>query len=341
MKQADFSKPFVPMAYGLLILEVAREYDIDREALIRDSGIPPGILDDPNARLTAIQAGGLLYLAMQRSGEPGFGYEIGLHSSLTSHGLMGYGLLSSASVHDAIAMGEEFVQLRLPMLAIRQFTDGEQAVIDVRETVPVGPTRQCLMDLFLVGLARMAPALVGRPDLRNEIELWYDYPEPEYYARYRDRLPTVRFDTSSTQMRFPARYLSLQPETANPVTARMVEEQCRRELEQLGLAGDLVQQVRALLEADREGYPDLARVAAQLHMSERSLKRKLREHGASFRSMLDTLRYQDSIRLLKTSELSVERIATRLGYSDPANFTRAFRKWSGTTPSAYRRMQVR
>lgn len=338
MKQADFTKPFIPAVYGLLILDVADHHAVDRQKLIEEAGIPVRLLDEPNARLTVRQAGGLLYLASQRSSEPGFGYEIGLHSNLTSHGLMGYGLLSSATLREAIALGEKFVQLRLPMLSIRQFVEDGFGVIDVRETAPVGPMRQCLFDLFLVGLARMAPALTGRSVPREEIELCFDYPEPDYYSRYADRLPSMRFNTGSNQLRFPAKYLDFKPDTANPVTARMVEEQCVQELEQLGLAGDLVKQVQALLKASGEGFPGLGSVAASLHMSERSLKRKLKAHGTSFRVLLDAARHQDSIRLLKNSELSIERIAGQLGYADPANFTRAFRKWTNVTPSQYRRM---
>ena len=169
--------------------------------------------------------------------------------------------------------------------------------------------------------------------------MWFDYPEPEYYARFADRLPAARFDQGAVQLRFPAHYLSMRLQTANPVTAKMVEEQCSRELEQLGLAGDFVKQVQALLTARSEGYPDLNAVADALHMSTRSLKRKLKQHERSFRELLDAVRYRDSVQLLKGSELSIERIAGRLGYSDPANFTRAFRKWAGVSPSEYRRMK--
>ncbi len=341
MKQADFSKPSIPIAYGLLILEVAKTHGLDGGLLLDDAGIPAKVLDDPSARLTVLQAGGLLSLAMQRSGEPAFGYEIGLHSTLTSHGLMGYGLLSSESLYEAIALGEKFVKLRLPMLSIRQFTEADQAVIEVHETAPLGATRQCMFDLFLIGLARMAPALFGQGMLPGEIELWFDYPQPEYYPRFANRLPVARFDKQAIQLRFPAKYLGLRLETANPLTARMVEEQCSRELEQLGLAGDFVQQVQALLSAQPQGYPDLNRIAEQLHVSSRSLKRRLNQHGTSFRHLLDTARYRDSIQLLKNSDLSIERTAARLGYADPANFTRAFKKWAGVTPSAYRSLSDR
>ena len=119
----------------------------------------------------------------------------------------------------------------------------------------------------------------------------------------------------------------------------MVDEQCSRELEQLGLAGDFVMQVQALISAQAEGYPDLNAVAERLYLSPRTLKRRLAEFNSSFRQLLDATRHKDSIHLLKSSELSIERIAIRLGYADPANFTRAFRKWAGVTPSAYRKLK--
>jgi AraC-like DNA-binding protein len=335
MKQEDLSKPFVPVVYGVLILEVAQAHGVDRAALLAAAGVPPRLLDDPNGRLSRLQAGGLLLQAMQLSGEPALGYEIGLHSSLTSHGLMGYGLISSSTLRQAIELAATFLQLRLPMFGMKLFTDGPQAVIEITEAVPLSAvTRRCLFDLFLVGMARVAPALTGyrMPD----IELWFDCPEPAYYARYKARLPPVRFGMGANQLRFRATYLDLRPDTANPVTAKMVEEQCRRELEQLGFAGDVVGQVRAALRSTQGRYPDLERVATLLHVSSRTLKRKLKEHGASFHHLLEEARRADGIRLLRTTSLTIEQIAEQLGYSDPSNFCRAFRKWTSSTPQVFR-----
>lgn len=140
----------------------------------------------------------------------------------------------------------------------------------------------------------------------------------------------------ANQLRFPASHLDLRPDTANPATAQIVEEQCRRELEQLGFAGDLVGQVSAVLRNAQGGYPDLSRVAARLHISSRTFKRKLQEHGASFHELLEAARRAESIRLLRTTSLTVEQIAAQLGYADPSNFCRAFRKWTAATPNTFR-----
>lgn len=335
MRQDDIGRPFVPVVYGVLIQDVAERHGVDRQALLAAAAVPPGLLDDPNGRLSQLQAGTMLYQAIALSREPALGYEIGLHSSLTSHGLMGYGMISSSTLREAIGLSVKFLQLRLPMFRMRLFTDGGHAVIEISEAMPLNAAvRQCLFDLFLVGMARVAPALTGFR--MPEIELWFDGAEPAYYARYRERLPPVRFGMGANQLRFRSTYLDLRPDTANPVTAKMVEEQCRRELEQLGFAGDVSGQVRAMLCNAQGDYPGLEQVAGRLHMSSRTLKRKLREQNTSFHQLLEETRRAESIRLLRTTALSVEQIAERLGYSDPSNFCRAFRKWTAASPNGFR-----
>jgi AraC-like DNA-binding protein len=336
MKLHDLSKPAVPVGYGRLILDVAATHGVDPERLLAAADVPGNLMDDPSARLSAVQAGSLLHHAMQMSGEPAFGYEVGLHSSLTSHGIMGYGLLSSSTVRQAINLSERYLPARLPMLGMSLSVDGQTAAIEVVENAPLGPVRQCTIDLFLIGIARIAPILTDRLRRPEELELWFDYPEPDYHARFTDRLPTMRFDMGAHQVRFPASDLDLSPETANVVTAAMVEEQCRRELEQLGLDGDLVVQVQASLHETEGGYPDLDTVADRLHLSSRTFKRRLREHGTSFRRLVDATRRAEAVRLLNTTTLSVSQVAERLGYADASSFTRAFHKWTSTSPGAFR-----
>jgi AraC-like DNA-binding protein len=239
-------------------------------------------------------------------------------------------------VREAIALGERFLPLRLPMVSMRLTVEGPTGVIEVVETAPVGTIRQVLIDLFLVGLSRMAPTLTDRRSRPEDMELWFDSAEPDYYARFRDRLPVMRFEMGANQARFPASDLDLPLETANHITASMVEEQCRLELEQLGLGSDLVAQVRAALRDQHDGFPDLETIAERLHMSGRTFKRKLHEHGTGFRELVEAVRRAEAIRLLNTTALSVAQIARRLGYADASSFTRAFHKWTSTSPGAFR-----
>src|SRR6185312_13586770 len=148
--------------------------------------------------------------------------------------------------------------------------DGKDAVTDVREAVSFGPLRQYAFDVVLVTMTHIARQFVSDPDL----EMWFDIPEPDYYARYRDRLPRVRFSTGVNQLRCPVKYLERPLETASPVTHRLVVEHCKSEVELLD-SPELVSRVRAALDATRGGYPDLESIASRLGMSGRTLKRRL------------------------------------------------------------------
>jgi AraC-like DNA-binding protein len=334
MRALDFTKPSVPVAYALLTIELATERGVAREALLKALDIGPDLLERPDARLSMLQYGALIGRSLHLTNDPALGYEFGLRCNLTIHGFMGLGVISHPTVREAVEFAVKFVRLSTPIYSVRFFVDGVYGVIDVGEATPFGPLRQYAFEIFLVSWARMARTLAGPRDI--EVELWFDSPQPHYYQAYRDRLPPVRFAMGANQLRFPARYLEFSPETANPNTAQLVTDQCDRELRILGHSEDLLARVRALLVNERGEYQGLEAVSAKLFVSGRTLKRQLQQRGFSFRQLLEEARHQHSIRLLRDPTLTVSMVADRLGYVDTGNFTRAFRKWTGTTPGAYR-----
>jgi AraC-like DNA-binding protein len=271
--------------------------------------------------------------ALQLTGEPALGYEFGLRNNLTTHGFYGFGVMSQLTVGDSLEFAVRFAPLRMPGWSLRLFIEGDRAVLEARETVPFGMLRQYALDMMLLSLFTSHHPFMAAPDAA---ELWFDCAEPPYFARYRERLPKVRFAAGANQIRFPAELLARPLATANAVTARLVARECEREMALLGHTEDLLERVRATLINESGRYPDLPTVAKRLYMSDRTLKRRLRQHAISFQQLLDEARKRDSIRLLEDRTLNLEEIASRLGYSASANFSRAFRKWTGLTPGAFR-----
>jgi AraC-like DNA-binding protein len=240
--------------------------------------------------------------------------------------------MSHGTLRDALSFGSKYFSMRSPGFTTRCFAEGSQVVIEAREALQYGPLRQYAFDMLLVGLTHTIRPFVPE----SELELWFEWSEPEYFARYRERLPRTRFDMGVNQVRFPVEYLDRQLGTANPVTVQLLKQECDREL--ACVAGDdrVLQRVRSLLASDAQGTLDLESTARQLSMSSRTLKRKLRAHGFKFRELVEEVRRTRSVRLLNETSLSVEEIGRRVGYAAHGNFVRAFRRWTGTTPGAFR-----
>jgi AraC-like DNA-binding protein len=91
-----------------------------------------------------------------------------------------------------------------------------------------------------------------------------------------------------------------------------------------------------LLEALANGDASLEAAAAALHVGTRTLRRRLEEHGTSYKALLDEVRRELAYHYVGTTEEPLAAVAARLGFTEPSTFYRAFKRWSGTTPAAYR-----
>lgn len=336
MRIDELDNQTVPVGYGRLVLDAAASHGVDPTDVLAAAGVPPGVLDEPNERMSVLDAGEILDRAIELTDEPGLGYEIALGSGLLSQGIIGIGMMTCASLREAIDLGVEFLHLRVPVLSAGLRVDGDVAAVAVVEIAPLGVLRRPLYDLFLVKLARIGQLLTDNHLRLDDVEIWFDDPEPPYHERWADRLPPMSFGRGTNELRFPAALLDRRPDTADPAHARLVEEQCRREVEALAGASDVVARVRAALRDDGGRYRSLTEVADALHTSSRTLKRRLHAEGTGFHQVLDEARGSEARRLLSTTALSVEHIAERLGYADARSFRRAFHAWTGSTPSAFR-----
>lgn len=335
MNSDELTKPSIPITYGSLTVQLAVEHGISRERLLEGSGVTPEMLEEPGGRISLQQWGLLISRSLKLTGEPGLAYEYGLRNNLATHGFFGYGLISNLTGREALQFAVKYARLRTLAFDVDFFTEGPQVVIDTRERIHLGPIREYAIDMYLVAWARTIQQCL--PSLKSGLELHFERSEPRHFAAYRDRLPTTYFGAGGNQIRFPVEYLDYRFDTADPVTARQIDGQCNRELELLGSGEDILLRARSLLVNAEGEYRNLTELAALMRMSSRTLKRKLQRRGVSFQQLLDEARGRDSKHMLKNSTMTVEAIAAHVGYSDPANFTRAFRKWTGQSPSDYRR----
>jgi AraC-like DNA-binding protein len=190
-------------------------------------------------------------------------------------------------------------------------------------------------ELFASSLA-IARDLCG-PNMRPlRIEL--SYPAPAYADAYADVFQCeVRFGAQHNRVLVDTHWLAQPLSGYNPLTSRQALALCHQHLRGNGTHDEIVGSVERLLRSRLRDHPKLTEVARTLHLSERSLRRKLADSGRIFREIHDRVRAERALQLLHAGQLSVAEIGSELGFSDPREFRRAFKRWTGMPPQHARR----
>ncbi|EPL3194736.1 helix-turn-helix domain-containing protein, partial [Acinetobacter baumannii] len=229
-----------------------------------------------------------------------------------------------------------FIQLRLPFLQLYFSTFGPKATLQLQCDIELEPLRTEIVLGLTIGIMTMAKAITGIEDLAGDVDL--DFPEPEGFDKYKSKLSsTIRFNQPHLISSFDKKYLGFKLVNADPIASQIAINQCEAELSALGERRRLAMRVRDILSNSEQHYLSIENVAEYLHMSDRTLKRQLAAEGTSFSTLVDEVRYRHATSLLSRTDYSLEQIADELGYSDVANFSRAFKRWSGRSPSNWRK----
>lgn len=337
-----FNQATVSAIYPLAMLQLAEERGISAERMLRNSGLTVDALRQPSARITPHQQAAISINLLTETADPGVGLALGLRSNITKTGLMGFGMMSCATFGDIARLGVRYLKTRVPYFDLSLTVEGDTAVVQARAAVPLGPLHQFGFDHFMAEVYAICHAFTNPPDAGqayDTTEIWFDSPQHDYYAQYASRLPRLRFNMPFNQFRFSAHLLDVAIPTANPISAQMAFEQCEREMALLGYTQSVADRVRALLASTAGQYPTLETAAQRLHLSSRTLKRRLAEQNTTFGDLLEEVRKRDTLQLLINTNRSIEDIALQVGYADPSNFRRAFRRWTGESPTDYRARQ--
>lgn len=337
------SRPSIPATYAQLLLEIVESRGIAPAQVMKGVRLPGNLFAMPDARISPRQWSRLVLTALRLSGED-LGYEYGLRLRPTAHGVLGYALMSCATLGQALELGASFFSMRLRDYRMTLLSEGERAIIEISETHPVVGAvpqeaqmlRRFFHECVMFGIVSIARLLSGLQDA--DIELEVDWLEPGYHASYRERLPAMRFGARANRIHLPAALLQAPLLMADAMTHQQALAQCLQEQVRFAeTVDDFAARVRAeLVLTPGVGYPALAVLAGRLHMSGRTLSRRLQQFGLTYLGLLDAARRHEAEHLLITTDQEVRYIAELLGYTGAANFTRAFRKWTDMTPSQFR-----
>lgn len=317
------------------IVEVLQGLGMDGESLLAVVGVDVRALDDPWTRLPRWVGARLFSLAERRTGDR----LIGLHAAERAHfhGPLAHLVASATRLRPALQLYERFCALAVDTSHVRLDVRGDTASLVV-SLGPGGPHA----DRHLVDYALMAALRTcwrfARPGFGIR-EVHVRHPGRHYGSAAATAFGcAVRFEQAENRIVFPTHDLDQTLRTANPLVGVQIEKALAAlpvpDDSQSTFHGRAEQAVRALLIAGRRA--DQSMVAKRLLVSVRSLQRRLEEEGASFRSLRDRVLRELVEAQLWNPALSIKEIALGAGFADVAAFSKAFRRWTGASPTTFR-----
>ena len=168
----------------------------------------------------------------------------------------------------------------------------------------------------------------------------FTYPEPAYSDEFKHQFACpCYFSEAETKICFSKKYGCLPPVRTQRELANFLKNSPADLMVIPGEDDSISFQIKRLLQTDVDSlkqFPKLEDIAESLHISPQTIRRKLKEEGSSYQKIKDSTRCDIAIEKLKIQNLSVDHVAVMLGFSEPRSFTRAFKQWTGVTPSQYR-----
>lgn len=329
----------IPANYARVVFDLGRKWGMRDADIVAGTRIHPQSLEQPEQRLNNRDAARISLNVLNGTQRRELGFELGFQFKPTTHGFIGYAVMSSANIREVGELIFKFLRVRLSDIRLIPAMDGNTLTITATDRVDFGPLRPVLYEAIFTITYTHLEFLLGRPP--SGIEFCFDWPEPAYFKQYQDRLPNIRWSAGVNQARMDPGLLYQPIVTADPLAALQAVSVARDELTRMGgTPKNVVAQVRAELRPGPCGYPNLETVADHLHMSISTLKRRLQAQGTRFQALLDDIRHHDALHMMRNANMSFNEISLLLGFSDPASFTRAFRRWTGETPSQRRGKQA-
>lgn len=313
-----------------LLCVLAVEHGLTRAEVLAGTGVAEELLKDPAAEITGEQEVGLIAALTRRLPEE-TGLTAGMRYRLATYGIWGFALLSSRTMRDAHEVGMRLVDLTYALTRISAQEGGGELRLFFDDLDVPEPVRRFVLLRDASAAVQLWRQTLNRDVVPVRVELRLPQPEdPAPFEVAFGRSPV--FGASRSVLVFDGTLLEESLPQAAPLTAALCEAQCRDLLERRQSRRGTSGRVRDVLVRTGGQLLGQEEVAAALHISVRTLRRRLKEEATTFRSIVEQTREHLAEELLVTAGLSIEQVAERIGYTEASTFVHAFHRWKGVSP---------
>lgn len=318
-----------------LLLKV-EQAGIDARLALEGSGISLDTIRDLSSKLKITDEYVIYRNALRLLPERNISVEIGLAARASVYGLLGYAFLTAPTLREALAVAAEFPALIANGFNITLDEDNDVARLNFSDYSGAADLKAEYAELAVASFKRTCSDILG-----EEMQLICVGLEGKRSAEKAERCSTqfgctVVLDQVKNYLQFSAAYLDNTLPMADPVSFMEILDICRRQNREYAAEREWLIQVKAIIaETLKEPVP-LEDIASRMHCSPRTLRRQLGVLKTSYRQLLDDVRFDNAKQMLKEGKLKTDQIAESLGFCDGAGFRRAFQRWSGQAPGAYK-----
>lgn len=331
MNTLNYDVPLISTRYARRFVRFIESRGISMEAMLNGSNIDPHLVTNPDAFLSVGQIIKVLEQADWLLQDERAGFQFGQQLDLIAHGLFGYVLLSRDDLGKLVETVVQHLRICLPLIDMEFSLVGGDARIRLIDTWNTGKARNFLCKVYMGSIYTIASQIC------KNIQFEFDFPSELNESSWTSLVGNAQWQFSGTSCQVTLPIISRQTrDTKTNVAYSLARERCKEnELPQRD-SGEIAVQVREKV-LKHPGKATLERVAQQMDMSTRYLRHHLAMAGTSFREVRSEVRRSFADLYLAETPLSLEDIARKLGFSDQASFTRAYRGWTGKTPGDVRR----
>ena len=330
---AEQFAPRIPSQMLSRLLDLAEEFGVAPQRLC--AGLGCSVEDLRCGELISNrQAWRMIQRALRLTGRADLGLELGIREKFTHFGLPGFAMTVARTLREAIQIAVRYQSQTGGICSVSLDCGEDRAALAAASNLHDEGVLPFVIEEFFASAVAIAQQLVGNDFQLQMLEV--EYPEPVYAERYQEVFACpVHFGRAHNRARIEPRWLDAPIATYSAVMATQLGALLEQQAQARALPPRSTAAVEQLLLRAGNIRLSIDQVAGLLQLSVRTLRRRLREDGSSFRALCERVRAQTALRLLQEG-MTVAAVAERLGFSDARAFRRAFKRRLGEVPSKMR-----
>ncbi|MBT0587250.1 AraC family transcriptional regulator [Alteromonas oceanisediminis] len=347
--QPTLNNTRVTLNYLNHVADILRSHHISVEHWLQAEGLTEASLLDAQCMVSFDTYCTLITRAISLSKLPHLGLIVGAQLSINHHGALGFALLNCGSIREMLSFFHRYLVTRTPLFELRveRGKTSTRVILDsnVTSLEILRPLTEVLVATLISTLQTAGGRVVNsaRKSLADRSVIsgvQFNYPQPDYVEKYRQLFNCrLQFSRMTTVIMLANEAVDEQLRAVDQHSLLQARQFCEQELASVSIHATWRSRVLMEIIRQPDTYPDISQIAASLNLSSRTLHRYLRAEGTQFKHIVDETLCALAQQYLREHGETIKSVAYRLGYSDVANFRRAFKRWMGVSPQQFVQQQ--